>query len=519
MAKLTLSDLASLTNEASALATLNANWLLIETAMENTFSRDGTSPNTMGEDLDMNSNRIINLPAAASDTEPVRYAEFFSAIEDDGLSFPVSTAGLVTVTSTSTVTVRTLTGTANEITVTTGDGGTGNPTFSLPSAITLTGKTVTGGTFSTFRAGDTIAPSASDGAALGTTALMWSDLFLASGGVINFNNGDVTLTHVSPNQLNFTGASTGYYFDAIIGPVTSDGAPLGSTNNMWSDLFLASGAVVNWNAGDVTLTHAANSLTFAGASSGYSFDARLQPTANDGAALGISGTAWADLFLASGAVINWDAGDITLTHAANQLTFNSASNGYVFTSTHASGATAIGTFNIAQALGFITIGVTGGGMNFGAQSTTCFVDNTSGATGIIQFRTNTGSAVADLQAGSFLAANQTGVGYRTGAGGTVTQGVSKATGVTLNKVSGQITMNNAALASTAIVSFTLTNSSIAALDTVIANIASAASADSYNIDVTAVAAGSCRIQIRNISGGSLSEALVINFNVIKGASS
>lgn len=42
-----------------------------------------------------------------------------------------------------------------------------------------------------------LAPSANDGLALGTTALMWSDLFLASGAVVNFNNGDVTLTHSS----------------------------------------------------------------------------------------------------------------------------------------------------------------------------------------------------------------------------------------------------------------------------------------------------------------------------------
>lgn len=44
------------------------------------------------------------------------------------------------------------------------------------------------------------------------------------------------------------------------------------------------------------------------------------PAANDGAPLGISGIAWADLFLASGSVINWNAGDLTLTHAANLLT-------------------------------------------------------------------------------------------------------------------------------------------------------------------------------------------------------
>lgn len=46
--------------------------------------------------------------------------------------------------------------------------------------------------------------------------------------------------------------------------VTSDGGALGSTTKMWSDLFLASGAVINFNNGDVTLTHSADSLTLAG---------------------------------------------------------------------------------------------------------------------------------------------------------------------------------------------------------------------------------------------------------------
>lgn len=61
MAKLTTSDLTSLTNQTSAITTINANMTLIETAVENTLSRDGTSPNAMGADLDMNSNDILNL--------------------------------------------------------------------------------------------------------------------------------------------------------------------------------------------------------------------------------------------------------------------------------------------------------------------------------------------------------------------------------------------------------------------------------------------------------------------------
>lgn len=54
--------------------------------------------------------------------------------------------------------------------------------------------------------GSNIVPTTSDGAALGTSSLMFSDLFLASGGVINFNNGDVVLTHAA-NALTLTGGS------------------------------------------------------------------------------------------------------------------------------------------------------------------------------------------------------------------------------------------------------------------------------------------------------------------------
>lgn len=61
MAKLTLSDLTNLNNQAAAVSAINANNASIEAALENTLSRDGTSPNSMSADLDMNSNQIINV--------------------------------------------------------------------------------------------------------------------------------------------------------------------------------------------------------------------------------------------------------------------------------------------------------------------------------------------------------------------------------------------------------------------------------------------------------------------------
>ena len=105
--------------------------------------------------------------------------------------------------------------------------------------------------------------------------------------------------------------------------------------------------------------------------------------------------------------------------------------------------------------------------------------------------------------------------WRGPAGGAVTQATSKSTSVTLNTPTGQITMNNAALNGTTSVQFTLTNSVIAATDTVVVSLASGNTAGSYFVSVDAVAAGSCVISLRNYSGGALSEAVVLNFAVVK----
>lgn len=108
-----------------------------------------------------------------------------------------------------------------------------------------------------------------------------------------------------------------------------------------------------------------------------------------------------------------------------------------------------------------------------------------------------------------------GIGYDTGAGGTVTQATDKTTGVTLSKVSGQITMNAAALAADTAASFTLTNTAIAAADILAMNHVSGGTAGAYTLNAQC-AAGSAVITVRNVTAGSLSEAIVIGFVLIKG---
>jgi hypothetical protein len=100
-------------------------------------------------------------------------------------------------------------------------------------------------------------------------------------------------------------------------------------------------------------------------------------------------------------------------------------------------------------------------------------------------------------------------------GGAVTQLTSKSQGVTLNKGCGVITMNAAALAAGASVEFVLTNSYIAATDTVICNMGPGGTASTYLVQCQAVAAGSCRFRVTNYSGTSRSEACVVNFSIIK----
>jgi len=115
---------------------------------------------------------------------------------------------------------------------------------------------------------------------------------------------------------------------------------------------------------------------------------------------------------------------------------------------------------------------------------------------------------------NFTNLNTDKAGYVVGEGGTVTQATSKSTGVTLSKKCGQITMNAAALAADTTVTFTLTNTEVVATDIIILNHVSEGTAGSYLLNAQA-GSGSASINVRNITGDTLSEAIVIGFAIIK----
>jgi hypothetical protein len=111
--------------------------------------------------------------------------------------------------------------------------------------------------------------------------------------------------------------------------------------------------------------------------------------------------------------------------------------------------------------------------------------------------------------------NSSKIGYNTGAGGSVTQGAgAKTNSVTLNRPTGIIVTDSATLAANTAVTFNLSNSVIEATDIVLVSHISGGTLGAYNFAV-APAAGNANIVIRNITGGSLSEALTLRFIVIK----
>ena len=123
-----------------------------------------------------------------------------------------------------------------------------------------------------------------------------------------------------------------------------------------------------------------------------------------------------------------------------------------------------------------------------------------------------GSVYEDTLGGGLIACGTSGIGYGTTAGGTVTQLTSRTTGVTLNALTGAITMFSAPGSATP-AAFTVANSAVAATDIIIVNQKSGT--NQYVLSVTGVSAGGFNITFYT-TGGTATDAPVINFAVIKG---
>ncbi|HYT42277.1 MAG TPA: hypothetical protein VEP90_08015, partial [Methylomirabilota bacterium] len=93
MSKITLNNVADLTSTTTAESVINTNSSTIQTAFDNTLSRDGTSPNPMLSTLDMNSNAIINLPAPATANSPLRLQDA-STLNGGGTISSLPTGGV-----------------------------------------------------------------------------------------------------------------------------------------------------------------------------------------------------------------------------------------------------------------------------------------------------------------------------------------------------------------------------------------------------------------------------------------
>jgi len=181
----------------------------------------------------------------------------------------------------------------------------------------ITGSTTIQG--ATITATTAFVPDASDGAALGTTALEFSDLFLADGAVIALGDDqDVSLTHVADTGILLSSTDKLMFNDAsqFIHAPTATVLDIAATDEIELTATLIDVVGNLAISGDLNL---AGDLEVGGSSSvTVSASGAVVPDANDGATLGTAALGFADIFLADGSTIQFgNDEEITLTHVAD----------------------------------------------------------------------------------------------------------------------------------------------------------------------------------------------------------
>lgn len=134
-----------------------------------------------------------------------------------------------------------------------------------------------------------------------------------------------TSTGATPAALS--GGAAAFTWDNTNSRLSATNAS--TTNTTVSTLLtLGSGSVINWNEGNMTLTHSANTLTFSGGSQvnfgslAVSSTGNVTPNGNNLRTLGSAGNQWSQLYLGSGAAVNFSNGDVALTHSTGNLTLS-----------------------------------------------------------------------------------------------------------------------------------------------------------------------------------------------------
>lgn len=204
--------------------------------------------------------------------------------------------------------------------------------------------------------------------------------------------------------------------------------------------------------------------------------------------------------------VNISKVDIDSGAIDNTVIGGSTPNAGTFTNLTASGTVSFSGATVSNGGSVTTVDINGGtidGATIGG--------STAGAGTFTSVTATSVTATSVTSSGNVNITGTGGLGYATGSGGTVTQITSRTTGVTLDKTNGAITLVSAA-GTTSWQTFTVTNSTVAATDTVI--VSQKSGTDLNMIHVTAVAAGSFNISFAT-TGGTTTEQPVFNFAVIK----
>lgn len=224
--------------------------------------------------------------------------------------------------------------------------------------------------------------------------------------------------------------------------------------------------------------------------------------------------------LGLGTIATQDSNNVTITGGAiSGVSFTGSFTGVTLIS-----STSFTTSNAATNLTMTTNGITAGGSDanvnivLSPKGTGSVTSTKVGFTGGAIDGTTLGATTASTVRGTTVEAT-TSIGYPTGTGGAVTQATSRTTGVTLNKICGQITLfGPTTISGHGSQEFTLTNSFISANDIVVVCIKSGITSAQYTVGVTAVNSGSCKISLQNVNNSvTPSDTPVLSFAVIKAA--